>query len=58
MAAVNFDETIDKMIKKMESEFEEIRVRDYEMGYKTGYHDAMLAVKKGLGEFLSGLEDS
>ena len=56
MAAVNFDE----MVKKMEGELEEIRVRDYQLGYqlgyKTGYHDAMLTVKRGLGEFLSGLE--
>lgn len=57
MAAVNFDKTTDEMVKKIEDELKEIRVRDYRMGWKAGYHEAMLNVKKGLGEFLSGLEE-
>ena len=57
MAAVNFDDTTDKMVKKIEDEIKEIRVRDYQLGYKAGYHEAMLNVKKDLGKFLSGLEE-
>lgn len=50
MAAVNFDETTDKVLKRIENELEELRVHDYQMGYKAGYHDAILNVKKGMAD--------